>query len=71
MNSFGFRRGESAKLKRGFTLLELIVATTILSILTLMLLPLARADHSAAEGEGVAAGPVADARCDRQLQAGG
>ena len=29
-------------LRRGFTLLELIVATTIMSILTLMALPLAR-----------------------------
>jgi general secretion pathway protein G len=32
----------SAKPERGFTLLELIVAATILSILTLMALPLAR-----------------------------
>jgi general secretion pathway protein G len=35
-------RGRSAKGKRGFTLLELIVAATILSILTMMALPLAR-----------------------------
>ena len=42
MNLLGFRSGERAKLKRGFTLLELIVATTILSILTVMVLPLAR-----------------------------
>ncbi len=34
--------GPSAKPARGFTLLELIVAATILSILTLMALPLAR-----------------------------
>ena len=37
-----FHRRHSAKLARGFTLLELIVAATILSILTLMALPLAR-----------------------------
>ena len=35
-------RGPGAKNERGFTLLELIVAATILSILTLMALPLAR-----------------------------
>jgi general secretion pathway protein G len=34
--------GESARLERGFTLLELIVATMILTILTLMAMPLAR-----------------------------
>jgi|SRR5450755_4675045 len=34
--------GRSAKHGRGFTLLELIVAATILSILTMMALPLAR-----------------------------
>jgi general secretion pathway protein G len=38
-----FHPTPSAKLSRGFTLIELIVATTILSILTLMALPLARA----------------------------
>ncbi len=37
-----FQPGVSAKPERGFTLLELIVAATILSILTLMALPLAR-----------------------------
>src|SRR5438105_769840 len=37
-----YRRKTSAKPERGFTLLELIVAATILSILTLMALPLAR-----------------------------
>ena len=37
-----FHHGPSAKPARGFTLLELIVAATILSILTLMALPLAR-----------------------------
>jgi type II secretory pathway pseudopilin PulG len=36
-----YRRRRSAKTKRGFTLLELIIAA-ILSILTLMALPLAR-----------------------------
>jgi general secretion pathway protein G len=35
-------RGRGAKNERGFTLLELIVAATILSILTMMALPLAR-----------------------------
>ena len=35
-------RRQSAKRRRGFTLLELIIAATILSILTLMALPLAR-----------------------------
>jgi general secretion pathway protein G len=37
-----FHRRSSANRARGFTLLELIVAATILSILTLMALPLAR-----------------------------
>lgn len=37
-----FHRRPNAKRARGFTLLELIVAATILSILTLMALPLAR-----------------------------
>src|SRR5450755_4937638 len=35
-------RGPGAKNERGFTLLELIIAATILSILTMMALPLAR-----------------------------
>src|ERR1700730_7023296 len=35
-------RGPGAKKELGFTLLELIVAATILSILTMMALPLAR-----------------------------
>jgi general secretion pathway protein G len=35
-------RSQSARPEIGFTLLELIVATTILSVLTLMALPLAR-----------------------------
>lgn len=37
-----FHHGPSTKPARGFTLLELIIATTILSILTMMALPLAR-----------------------------
>jgi general secretion pathway protein G len=37
-----FHDGSDVKPDRGFTLLELIVAATILSILTLMALPLAR-----------------------------
>ena len=37
-----FHPGTSAHRERGFTLLELIIAATILSILTLMALPLAR-----------------------------
>jgi general secretion pathway protein G len=37
-----FHRGPKAKAARGFTLLELIIAATILSVLTLMALPLAR-----------------------------
>jgi len=37
-----FQRGASTKPARGFTLLELIIATAILSILTMMALPLAR-----------------------------
>jgi general secretion pathway protein G len=37
-----FHHGPSTKLKRGFTLLELIVAVSILMVLTLMALPLAR-----------------------------
>ena len=42
MTAQKFHHGPSAKPARGFTLLELIVAATILSILTLMALPLAR-----------------------------
>lgn len=42
MNRYQFHRGPSAKPERGFTLIELIAAVTILSILTLMALPLAR-----------------------------
>src|SRR5947208_17013587 len=37
-----YHHGRSAKPARGFTLLELIIATAILSVLTLMALPLAR-----------------------------
>jgi len=37
-----FQHGRSAKSDHGFTLLELIVAATILSILTLMAVPLAQ-----------------------------
>src|ERR1700686_5617350 len=37
-----FHRGRSGKAAAGFTLLELIVAAIILSILTMMALPLAR-----------------------------
>jgi general secretion pathway protein G len=38
----GFHHRPHAKSERGFTLMELIIATTIMSILTLMALPLAR-----------------------------
>jgi general secretion pathway protein G len=37
-----FHHGPSAKPERGFTLLELIIAATILAVLTLLALPLAR-----------------------------
>ena len=37
-----FHSGPRTKPDRGFTLLELIIAATILSVLTLMALPLAR-----------------------------
>jgi general secretion pathway protein G len=37
-----FHSGQSAKPQRGFTLMELIVAAAIMSILTMMALPLAR-----------------------------
>jgi general secretion pathway protein G len=42
MTVYRFHSGPNAKPERGFTLLELIVAATILSILTMMALPLAR-----------------------------
>jgi len=42
MRTKKFHRGPSTASASGFTLLELIVAATILSILTLMALPLAR-----------------------------
>jgi general secretion pathway protein G len=38
----GFRRGWNAKPARGFTLLELMIATTILVVLSTMAVPLAR-----------------------------
>ncbi len=38
----GFRRGRSARPDRGFTLLELMIATTILVVLSTMAVPLAR-----------------------------
>jgi general secretion pathway protein G len=38
----GFHRGRSAKPERGFTLLELIIATAILLVLSTMVVPLAR-----------------------------
>jgi general secretion pathway protein G len=37
-----FRRGRSAKPERGFTLLELIIATSIVVVLSTMAVPLAR-----------------------------
>jgi general secretion pathway protein G len=43
MTAVRFHHGPSAKPERGFTLLELVVAAAILSILSLMALPLARA----------------------------
>ncbi|MGC1453455.1 MAG: type II secretion system protein [Candidatus Sulfotelmatobacter sp.] len=42
MTMHRFHHGRNAKPARGFTLLELIVAATILSLLTMMALPLAR-----------------------------
>ena len=42
MTAHRFHHGPSAKRARGFTLLELIIAATILAVLTLMALPLAR-----------------------------
>ena len=42
MQIYKFQHGSKAKPASGFTLLELIIAATILSILTLMALPLAR-----------------------------
>src|SRR5579863_4718246 len=42
MKALNFHSRRRAKSQRGFTLLELIVAATILAILTLMALPLAR-----------------------------
>jgi general secretion pathway protein G len=42
MKSLNFHSRRKARPERGFTLLELIIAATILSILTMMALPLAR-----------------------------
>jgi general secretion pathway protein G len=42
MKLHGFQRGRSARPERGFTLLELIIATTILVVLSTMAIPLAR-----------------------------
>src|SRR3981189_1397736 len=42
MKLFTFKCGPSGKPERGFTLIELIAAVAILTILTLMALPLAR-----------------------------
>jgi general secretion pathway protein G len=40
MNVSSFHRGRGAKPERGFTLLELIIATVILTILTMLALPM-------------------------------
>jgi general secretion pathway protein G len=42
MKAHRFQRGGSARPERGFTLLELIIATTIIVILSTMAVPLAR-----------------------------
>jgi len=42
MKSLNFHSRRRVRPERGFTLLELIIAATILSILTMMALPLAR-----------------------------
>src|ERR1700688_3833789 len=42
MKLSGFCRGQGARTQRGFTLLELVIATTILLILSTMAVPLAR-----------------------------
>ena len=42
MKSYRFHRGRSADPERGFTLLELIIATAILVVLSTMVVPLAR-----------------------------
>src|ERR1700738_3796838 len=42
MKAFNFNDGRRAKPNRGFTLLELIIATVILSVLTMMAVPLLR-----------------------------
>ena len=42
MKGFNFNYGRRAKPNRGFTLLELIIATVILSVLTMMAVPLLR-----------------------------
>jgi general secretion pathway protein G len=42
MKGFRFHHGRRAKPDRGFTLLELIIATVILSVLTMMAVPLLR-----------------------------
>jgi general secretion pathway protein G len=42
MKQHGFQSGRKAKPERGFTLLELIVATAILVVLSTMAIPLAR-----------------------------
>jgi prepilin-type N-terminal cleavage/methylation domain-containing protein len=62
--------GRSAKRRLGFTLLELIVAATILSILTMMALPLARLTIQR-EKEKDLRSPVGDARRNRQVRTGG
>jgi general secretion pathway protein G len=42
MKLHGFQRGRSAKPEQGFTLLELLIATTIMVILSTLAVPLAR-----------------------------
>src|SRR5271166_3763473 len=42
MKLLGFKRGRSARPDQGFTLLELMIATTILVVLSTMAVPLAR-----------------------------
>jgi prepilin-type N-terminal cleavage/methylation domain-containing protein len=61
MNLRRFHQARGMRPARGFTLLELIIATTILLILSTMAVPMARLHYQAGEGAPSASRFMGDA----------